>query len=199
MKRLLLSGLVFAAAVSAAPAQALTLTQTIQFDEILPFGTYSDGDFTVGGWNALWPFTQASEITAIRFIFESDDEDWLDHEGPLGERPYVEINVLDDALNRIGVASTTHGLGPIHLGPAQDPLFSTVRDLLVDGAITARLGGFEDHGDHSESFTFLGTSWLTLEVDGTPGDVNPVPEPGTWALLAGGAAGALLARRRSRG
>ena len=48
-------------------------------------------------------------------------------------------------------------------------------------------GEFDDHGEHR----FGG--------DDDHHHVTPVPEPGTWAMMAAGLAGLLVARRRTRG
>lgn len=81
------------------------------------------------------------------------------------------------------------------LGPAQDPYFSSIRSLVLDGAITASLGGFEDFGSYTDEFTFTGPSRLTMEIDGTA----PVPEPTSLALLGLGiAAAGIVARRKIR-
>ncbi len=180
----------------AGTAPALTLTQTIPFDSIAPFGTFTTGDFVTSGWNQPFVFTDPSEITEIRVAFASEDSDWLDQMGPLGGEPRVEIGFLDDAMNRFAVASVSLGSPSFVLGNAQEPWFSAVRSLIVDGAITASLGGFEYFPDHSESFAFTGPSWLTLEIDGSVTD--PVPEPAGVALLGLGlvAVGAYTERRR---
>lgn len=177
----------------------ITVSQEITFDQILPFGTYTDGEFTAGAWSVNpFPFTDASQITAIRFWFDSTDADYVDGIGPLGGTTWVEINVVDDVPTRIGVASVNHPNPDIWLGDAQDPLFSQVRNLLLDGQLIVRLGGFESFGSFTDDFTLGRLSTLRLEISGDVPDPTPVPEPGTLLAVDAGLAGLARRIRRTR-
>lgn len=191
---LLLTGV----AVAPAAAVPLTVNQELTFTQVRGFGTYTDGTLTAAGWSLNpFPFTQASQIASIRFWFDSTDEDYVDGTGPTGGSTFVEISVLDDVPQKIGVASVNH-VGPlVTLGSAQDPLFSTVRSLLVDGLMTVRLGAYESFPGFTRAMTLGGLSTLRVEVTGdVPATPSSVPEPGT--LLTLGVGLVTLARRLSK-
>jgi hypothetical protein len=177
----------------------VTVSQTITFDSIAPFGVYTDGTFVTNGWNAAFPFTAFDQINTAKFSFASTNADYNAGIGPQGGVPSVEINVVDDSNARVGIASVNAANPDIFLNsPAQDPIYTLVRTLVADGELTVRLGGFESFFDHSESFTFGPTSTLTLTLTGTPGTPGRVPEPGSMALLGSVGFAGLVALRRGR-
>src|SRR5690349_15566225 len=122
MLRSFVSTGVFAIAAVASSALAeTTVTQSVSFDSILPFGTYTDNllvktGWTQGGKQIQFPFTAPDQITSIKMEFDSTDRFYQAEEGPTpppggtpanaypaGGVPKVEINVLNPA--RVGIVS----------------------------------------------------------------------------------------------
>jgi hypothetical protein len=188
-------------AVLALPSAGATLSQSVAFPSIQPFGVFTTGDVLAANWSAPFPVLMPSDIEEIRITFTSSDDLWLSGSGPNGGVPSVEIGFLDQAMNRAAIASVNKDSGTIFLGNAQNPLTDLLRQVLADGAFTASLGGFESFPQFSNAYTFGPLSNLRIEIDyrqqnggGTPG--GEVPEPSTWVLIGSGLLAAAFARRR---
>lgn len=199
-----LAAVAFAVLSSAASAAPVTVSQTVSLDQIVDYGPpYTTAAFTAGAWSALFPFTQASQITGIRWTFASTSTTWNDQgTWPVkdgGGVPGVELGVVDDSAVRTAFVSFVPGSQVYDMGPGA--FFDLTQGLLADGAIEASLGAFFNFagGGFSEGTELGPTSTLTLEVTGDLPVPNRTPEPASLALvaLAAVAAGAGAMRRRA--
>lgn len=209
----LLAG-VCSALLAPSASRAAVISQSITFDSIKPFGTFSTGTFTTGGWSAAFPVNNIASVERFWVSFSSTDAAYLAQQGPLGGVPWIEFGYLDDSLQRHAFASMGLGYDTVSFGAENPGHFAAILALLADGELTVAPGGYEGFADHSDDFTFGRTSTLTLWFElpegsdgggSTPGDVpgiptSNVPEPGALALvlLALGAA-ALVASRPGKG
>ena len=173
------------ALASPAAAVPITVTETVTADPVLPYLTFTNVALTPGGWSGgAFPFTQLSQISSIRLLFDSADPDWKDGIGPGGGNVGVAIYALNDANASVAIASVNHSVLSVILTPGSGSFFTTVGGLLLDGQITFRLGAFEAFPTFSSPLTLHGLSSLRVEVAGDAPAV--VPEPGTMALLGSG-------------
>lgn len=211
------SAVAFASSVSLA---AVSVTQTISFDSIAPFGTYTEGEFVASGWTLggnpiAFPFAKASDIETIEVEFASNDRYYLAEVGPAypgqpagthpnGGIPSVEFNVLNP--DRVGVVSFNKANADATLfeyGDAQDRFGITTR-LLADqansganpGNLGVKLGGFvnwlDDVTNNSAATgDFTFGGTSTLTIT-----VNGTPTPEPASLAALGLASTMLRRRR---
>jgi len=180
--------------VLASPAAAvpITVTETVTADPVLPYLTFTNFNLSPGAWTGgAFPFTQLSQISSIRLLFDSADPDWKDGIGPGGGNVGVAIYVLDDANGSVPITSLYNFVPSLTLTPGSGSFFTTVGGLLLDGQITFRLGAFEAFPTFSAPLTLHGLSSLRVEVAGDAPAV--VPEPATMVLLA---SGLLMIRRR---
>lgn len=170
--------------VLSSPSQgrAVSVTQTIEFQEIRGFLTFTDGTFASPAWNTTpFPFTSVDEIIEIIFDFSSTDPGFFVGVGPTGRDSGVEIGVIDDSGVRIGLSSVSVLVPDFTLFDTQlDPRrsFDLVAVLLLDGELTVSLGAFESDDIMSLPFTLGESSSLTLTVVGIL-----IPEPSTVLLL----------------
>ena len=180
------------ALASPAAAVPITVTETVTADPVLPYLTFTNFNVTPAGWTGgAFPFTQLSQISSIRLVFDSADPDWKDGIGPGGGNVGVAIYALNDANGSVPIASVYNFVPSVTLTPGSGSFFTTVGGLLLDGQITFRLGAFEAFPTFSAPLTLHGLSSLRVEVAGDAPAV--VPEPGTMVLLA---SGLLVIRRR---
>lgn len=214
------SAVAFASSVSFA---AVSITQTISFDSIAPFGTYTQGQFVAGGWTlggnpVAFPFHNAADIETIDVEFASTDRYYVNEVGPAypgqpagthpdGGVPHVEFNVLNP--DRVGVVSFTKANADATLfeyGDDQDRFGITTR-LLADtanaganpGNLGVKLGGFvnwlDDVTNNSAATgDFTFGPSSTLTITVNGTPSGITPEPTSLAAL--GLAGAVLRRRR---
>lgn len=190
------------------PARAGVVSQTVQFDNIAPFGTFSSASFTAAGWTTPFPFANLASVQRFYFVFGSNDARYQAHIGPDGGIPSVEIGYLDDASQRTAMASVSYyNEDSLTVGDEVPGDFANLKALLADGEMSVSLGGYENHladpNDLQSSlyisdFTF-GSSWLTLYfvTDAQIGDPAQVPEPASLALALT-ALGLMGASRRLR-
>jgi hypothetical protein len=202
----LATGLSLCAALAAASsAQAGVVTQTIHFDGIAPFGSFTTGTFKLDGWNTAFPIGDIASVQRFYFVFASSDHDYQAHVGPNGGVPSVEIAYLDDANARHAMASVSYyNEASLTVGNENPGYFADLKTLLDDGVLNVSLGGFENHladpndpgsSTHTSDFAFGPDSSLTLyfETDAAA----QVPEPaGTALALTALGAMALVSRGR---
>lgn len=190
-----------AAALTPLTSRAAVISQTIDFDSIQPFGTFTNGQFTLGGWNIPFPVNGIDAIDRFYVEFTSTDEDYLAQLGPLGGVPWVEFSYRDDADARLAFASMGLNAHTVSFGAENPGHFAAFKSLLADGALVVTLGGYESFPDHIDDFTFAGLSQLTVSFelpDGTdPGPGGTIPEPSVAWLAMMGVAAATTVRRRS--
>jgi hypothetical protein len=190
----------------ASPAAVVSVEQSLTFQNVAAFGTFSQGSYVAGGWSAAYPFTNAAQITGISFLFSTTDADFNDsalfpaQDG--GGVPSLEIGVLrEDGPGRMALASVNAAAPGFSLNLSlADALL--VRDWLVDGAMIGSIGAFTNFGNaavpYSEALFLDAPSTLLVTVTGEVPDRNSVPEPGSLAL-AGFALAALAGRHRRAG
>lgn len=217
--------LIAACAVAVASGSAMAVTvvkQTISFDTIAPFGTYTQGQFVKSGWTdgvnpVAFPFSNPNQITNILVEFKSTDANYQTQTGttaagqpanthPFGGLPCVGFNVLNP--NRVGVVSFTKSNDHANLFEYGDPQdrFGITVDLLTDAAnsganpgnLGVKLGGFVSYIDNTtnnpvSSGDFTFASSSTLTLTLT-GTGGITPEPTSLALVGG----ALTLVRRKR-
>lgn len=194
--------------LAALPARAGLVSQTIQFDGIAPFGSFSSASFTAAGWSAPFPFANLGNVQRFYFVFGSSDARYQAHVGPDGGIPSVEIAYLDNANQRSAMASVSYyNEDSLTIGDENPGYFADLKALLADGEVSVSLGGYENHladpndlesSLYNSAFTF-GPSWLTLYfvTDVQPGDPGQIPEPASLALALA-ALGLMGAARRSQ-
>lgn len=186
-------------------SRAATISQTINFETIAPFGTYTDGTFVTGGWNMAFPVNNIANVERFWFEFSSTDPDYLDQLGPLGGNPWIEFGYRDDASTYHAFASMGLFNDTVSFGEENPAHFAMLKTLLADGELVIALGGYENFpGSHTDSFTFGPMSTMTLSFempDGGGSSTVPgtVPEPATYALALVAMAAATAASRRGRG
>ena len=180
-----LLGLAIALPAAAVP---VTVTQTLDFQSVQPFGTFSGGTYTAPAWAPAFPFTNASQITGIKFTFSTDDEDFTNpalfptNDG--GGIPGLEIGVMrEDGPGRLALASINAAAPDLALNLGL-PDSQSVRGWLLDGSLSVSIGAFTNFASagYSTDLTLNAPSRLLLTITG---DVpQRVPEPGPLALLA---------------
>lgn len=175
----------------AANASPVTVTQSITLQTMEDFPRFSSANFVAGGWNVVFPFTQASQIQSVTWSFASE---FLNEVGPAlftGEVgiPGVQLGVLDDTPTQTALVSFFAGNQTYSM--VLDTNLDLVKSLVVDGAITAALGAFFNYpvAGVSEGTRVGSPSTLTLTLTGDV-PTGRVPEPGSLALLAVAALGA---------
>lgn len=187
-------------------SRAAVISQTISFDSIAPFGSFTNGTFTPGGWSSAFPVNNIDGVERFWVSFASTDADYLAQLGPLGGVPWIEFGYLDDTMTRHAFASMGLNADTVSFGIENPAHFALFKSLLADGELTVAPGGYESFPDHSDDFSFGGLSTLTLSfempdivVGGGPDDLpgGTIPEPNGAALLLVAMAAAAATRRRS--
>ncbi len=184
----------FCAVQPVSAATIVSVTQTIEFPEVLPFGTFTEGTYLLPNWSSPFPFTSVGEINKITFEFSSTDPDYAT--APLGGTSNVEIGVMseDPTPIRTALSSVNPGSPFIIVTPLELILFPLVESLVLDGDMTMSLGAFETTTTSILPLTLDEPSFLTVTVEG-----ELVPEPSTLALAAFAFIGFLsFASRRRR-
>jgi hypothetical protein len=193
-------------AASAVHAGPVSVSQTLQFSTIQPFGTFtSTATGPASNWSPVWPFTSSSQITSVVLTFSSTDPDFND--GKLfppdngGGTPGVELGYIDESTSqRVGIASVTAVSPSATITAVTGSLFSGLVSSLLDSSAVFSLGAFVNYGNVASPFstpmTLDAPSTLQVVVNGTVPD-TAVPEPGTLLLagLALAAVGVSGARR----
>jgi hypothetical protein len=120
-------------------AANISVSQTIEFSEVLPFGTFTEGTFVLPGWDSPFPFTTVGEINTITFEFSSTDPDYA--VAPLGGTSHVEIGVMSEAPIPVRTAlGSVSSAAPTFVAHQGLPvLFPFVESLVLDGNMTASL------------------------------------------------------------
>ena len=183
-------------------SRAAMISQTISFDSIAPFGSFTDGSFTTGGWSSAFPINNIGSVERFYLSFSSTDTRYLAQQGPLGGVPWIEFGYRDDSNARHAFASMGIGADQVSFGIENPADFGLLKQLLADGELVVAPGGYESFPDHSDNFVFGGLSSLTLSFelpDGSgPGSTVPggnVPEPTSVALVLAALAGVAATRR----
>ncbi len=219
LSRLIAAGAV--ASVSTSALAAITVTQSIDFASIAPFGTYTDSQVVAGGWKlggnpVAFPFANPTDIESVLISFASTDRYYQDEFGPTppggqpgnthpdGGVPMVEVNFLNPA--RVGIVSLTKTSDHATLFEAPDAQnrFHITRELLADvaggganpGNLGVRLGGFVSFYDNITNQPVSTDSFTfgptsTFTVSVTG---TPTPEPTSLATI--GLVSVVLLRRR---
>lgn len=213
------SAVVFA---SSAALAAISVSQSITFSSIAPFGTYTDGQVVAGAWKlggnpVAFPFANPADIETVKIQFDSTDRYYQAGAGPTpppggqpgnthpdGGVPKVEVNFLNPA--RVGIVSLTKTSPEATLFESVDPQnrFHITRELLSDfanaganpGNLGVRLGGFVSFYDNNTNQP-VSTDSFTFGGSSTFTVIvtgTPTPEPTSLAGL--GLAGVVLRRRR---
>ena len=206
LARVLLLALPFLAA-SGAQAGPVSVSQTLQFGSVSPFGVFSTAATgPASGWSPVWPFTSAAQITSVVLTFSSTDADYTDPSrfptDNEGGTPGVELGFIDEASQaRVGIASVRAAAPTVTLTAVAGSSFSGLVSSLLDASVVFSLGAFVNYGNVTPSFSTAMTldapSSLQVVVNGTVADAA-VPEPGTL-LLAGLALAALGTAGARRG
>jgi hypothetical protein len=201
---------------------AISVTQSITFRSIAPFGTYSDGQVVAGGWElnnapVAFPFANPNDIETVKIAFDSTDAFYQAQAGPTpppggqpnnthpdGGVPMVEVNFLNPA--RVGIVSLTKSSSQATLFEYGDPQdrFGITTKLLSDfansganpGNLGVRLGGFVSFYDDvtNQPVTSDDFTFGGLSTFTVTVTGTPTPEPATLVSL--GAASLLMRRRR---
>jgi hypothetical protein len=91
--RMWMGTIVLLVGIAVLPAEAvpIAVTQELTFTEVRPWGTFTTGALTADHWSLNpFPFTDASQISSIRFWFDSTDADYAGtgHAVPDRRRPH---------------------------------------------------------------------------------------------------------------
>ncbi|NRF68890.1 PEP-CTERM sorting domain-containing protein [Aquincola sp. S2] len=181
--------------------RAAMISQTISFESIDPFGSFTDGSFTTGGWSSAFPVNNIAGVERFYVTFNSTDAAYLAQQGPLGGVPWIEFGYRDDSSARHAFASMGLFNHTVSFGAENPGHFALLKTLLADGELVVAPGGYENFADHTDNFSFGPTSTLTLsfELPGGGGSTVPgnhVPEPATAALVLAALGVAAASRRR---
>lgn len=166
-------------------ASALTISQTLEFSEILGFTIFSEATYTADGWSSVpYPFSESSQIETVSFTFETADPDFNGGTGPTGGAPGVEIGILLEGPPpiRSALVSVVPGNQDVlFFATDLDPQdrFELLASELIDGELTVSLGAFEEFSTFSRPFSLDQPSTLTITIAG-------VPEPSALLLLSAG-------------
>lgn len=189
-----------AAMLLPAASRAAMISQTITFNSIAPFGSFTDGTFTTSGWSSAFPINNIGSVDRFYLSFSSTDAAYLAQQGPLGGVPWIEFGYRDDSNARHAYASMGPGAEQLSFGIENPADFNLLKQLLADGELVVAPGGYERFADHTDDFSFGRSSTLTLSFELPDGDggvpTGNVPEPTTALLVLAALAAAAAARRR---
>ena len=197
-----LTGLwISAVAVAPAGAVPITVTQERTFNFVSGWTSPLTGNFTSTGWTLNpFPFTQLSQITRIVLTFDSTDPAYVSGIGPGGGNLWVALGVLNDSFQKVDIASVSHANPSVTLTASSGQFFTTVRALLLDGAMGVTMGGYEYAPGWLgvRNYTLSATSTFRIQVSGdAPPPPPPVPEPATLLLVGAGLLGVTCRLRRA--
>lgn len=207
---------------ASAAMAAITVTQSISFDTIAPFGTYTDHALVAGGWSlggnpVAFPFANPDDIETVRISFDSTDPFYQAQTGPtpppggqpantypLGGVPKVEVNFLRP--DRVGIVSLSKDDPAATLFEYGDPQnrFRITTELLSDfanggatpGHLGVRLGGFVSFYDVNTNQAVSSDNFTFVGASTFVVEVTGTPTPEPVGLAAIAISGTLLRRRR---
>lgn len=217
--------LVAASAVLLASSVALaavSVTQSITFNSIAPFGTYTDNQVVAGGWTlnnapVAFPFANPDDIETVKIRFDSTDTYYQAEVGPTpplggqpnnsypnGGIPKVEVNFLKP--ERVGIVSLSKANPEATLFEYGDPQnrFRITTELLSDfagsganpGNLGVRLGGFVSFYDNVTNQAVSSDDFTFAGVSTFTVTVTGTPTPEPTSLATLGLASVVLRRRR---
>lgn len=170
-------------------ASAISVSQTINFPSIEGFGVFSTDTLTLAGWSSLFPFSQASEITQVDFLFSTTDTYFNSGIGPQNGSTGLEIGILLDDTSagaRKPLSSVINTAPNASYTQVVDPAFrfDAITNEVFDGQMRVSIGAFEIVNSFSTAYTISSPSSLTVIVTGNLN--SEVPLPGAvWFFVSG--------------